>query len=409
MSAVAPAAGRSELADGLPPRLITRLAVVSPLGWIVFVAGAGLWFLGWRLGWIELMVLAAASWLLLLMSAVLIIGRVQLSVVMTADPQRVVVGATAEGAVRVRNLARRRMLPIGLELPMGHGAAAFMLPPLAAGAEHTETFVVPTDRRGVIAVGPAATVRGDPLGLLRRTVAWTDRLEIFVHPITVHLEPLGTGFLRDLEGQAVNELSPSDLAFHALRDYEPGDPRRHIHWRSSAKLGTLMVRQFLDTRRTHVAVILDDDAGSYRDAEDFELAICAAASLAIRVARDEQDLTVLAGPHMASSAAGRGLLDAYSRVQLAQGPTSAARSLAGMVNRTAGIAPDVSMALLITGGALPYAQLQRAASELPPEVRVIALRADQAHPTGLQEARGMEVLALGRLGDLPALLRRASA
>ena len=65
----------------------------------------------------------------------------------------------------------------------------------------------------------------------------------------------------------------SDLAFHALRDYQPGDDRRYIHWRSSAKAGRFLVRQFLDTRRSHVAVVVDSEAANYTDPDEFELAI----------------------------------------------------------------------------------------------------------------------------------------
>lgn len=390
---------------GLRRTATASLAVVTPLGWTVLLLGMGCWAIGWRLGWDEAMAIAAAAGLLLALCALLTAGRVRLAVGMSATPQRVVVGAPATGVVRVRNLARRRMLPVGLELPMGPGGAMFMLPTLAAGAEYDAPFVVPTDRRGVVAIGPAATMRGDPLGLLRRSTAWTERVDVFVHPITVHLDALGTGRLRDLEGQTVNELSPSDLAFHALREYEPGDARRHIHWRSSAKVGTLMVRQFLDTRRTHVAVILDADEASYSRPDDFELAICIAASLTLRVARDQQDVTVLAGSHLASSNAGRALLDAFSRVQLDDRPASGRRGLAGMTHEAIRIVPDLSMVLLVTGGALPYVEVQRAAGELPPEVRVVAVRADQGQQTGFQEAGGTHVLTLSRLGDLPGALR----
>ena len=210
--------------------------VVTRLGWSVLVFGLGCWLLGWRAGWRELMVIASACWLLLLASILLTIGGARLSVTLIADPQRVVVGAPAAGAVRVRNEGRRPLLPIGLELPIGAGAARFMLPLLLPGVEHEELFIVPTQRRGVVVVGPAMTVRGDPIGLMRRAVSWTHSIEIFVHPITVRLDSLGAGFLRDLEGQTTNELSMSDLAFHALRDYQPGDDRRYIHWRSSAAL-----------------------------------------------------------------------------------------------------------------------------------------------------------------------------
>ena len=72
--------------------------------------------------------------------------------------------------------------------PVGGALRAAGLTP---GNAHEELFVVPTSRRGVIQVGPATTVQGDPLGLMRRTLTWTERTELFVHPRTVALESLG--------------------------------------------------------------------------------------------------------------------------------------------------------------------------------------------------------------------------
>ena len=113
----------------------------------------------------------------------------------------------------------------------------------------------------------------------------------------------------------------SDLAFHALREYQPGDDRRYIHWRSSAKAGRLLVRQFLDTRRSHVTVLVDTDPRSYTGGEDIldewtgehteplvaahsapeipdlETAISVGASIVLRVMRDEQDTTIVCGSH----------------------------------------------------------------------------------------------------------------
>ena len=125
-------------------------------------------------------------------------------------------------------------------------------------------------------------------------------VELVVHPITVPIEPLGAGVLRDLEGQTTNEISISDLAFHTLREYAPGDDRRYIHWRSSARASalsgesTLLVRQFLDTRRSHLTAIVDGQAGSYLDEIDFETAISAAASVVRRAFADDVDTSVLA-------------------------------------------------------------------------------------------------------------------
>lgn len=387
----------------LGERVRPATSIVTSLGWGVFGFGLACWMVAWRLAWTEAGVLATASWTLLLAAALLTIGKARLTVELSADPQRVVVGAPAAGAVRVRNISRRPLLPIGLELPIGVSAARFTLPLLQSNAEHEELFVVPTARRGVVVVGPAMTVRGDPIGLYRRAVSWTESLEIFVHPITVRLESSGAGLLRDLEGQTTNEISMSDLAFHALREYQPGDDRRHIHWRSSAKAGRFLVRQFLDTRRSHVCILVDSDARSYADPEDYELAISAAASLAVRTVQDEQQVTVLAGEHAAPETEGIRVLDTFARAELSD------HGLADLARRAARIAPDTSMALLVTGSQVPFEQIQRAANDFPIEVKVLALQVDPTRPTGIRESRGLTVLTLQRLTDLAGLLLGAAS
>ena len=173
---------------------------ISPLGWTILALGVVCWVVGARWGWTELLMVAAAALLLFLVCFVLALGRTKVRILAEVDPRRVVVGEPATGRILVTNEARTPMLPILVELPVGLSAARFVLPALTPGSAHEELFVVPTSRRGVIQVGPATTVQGDPLGLMRRTLTWTERTELFVHPRTVALESLGAGLLRDLEG-----------------------------------------------------------------------------------------------------------------------------------------------------------------------------------------------------------------
>lgn len=404
-AAVAKAAERFRPAlDAAAPavaRVRPVLAPVSRLGWFVLLASVGCWFVGREFGWIELMYMATASVVLFVACAVLTVGRTKLDVRVEVDPQRVRVGSPAAGRVVAVNTARAALLPVVLELPIGAGAARFQLPLLRPGGEHEELFVVPTNRRGVIEVGPALTVRGDPLGLLRRTVSWTEVLELFVHPVVVPLESLGAGLLRDLEGQTTQDVSMSDLAFHALRDYQPGDDRRYIHWRSSAKAGRFLVRQFLDTRRSHVTAVVDSAPSSYPDPDDYELAISAAASVTVRAVQDDQDVSVVAGDHAVPGAEGRRVLDTFSRAEL--GPYT----LSDLTVTAARVAPETSIALLVTGSLTDYRDLQRAASHFPPEVRTVVLRVDPTAPTGIGGTTDLMVLSLQSLSELPALLAGA--
>src|SRR6478609_4877482 len=343
---------------------------ISPLGWTILALGLVCWFVGARGGWTELLMVAAAALLLFAICFVLALGRTKVRILAEVDPRRVVVGDPATGRILVTNEARTPMLPILVELPVGLSAARFVLPALTSGNAHEELFVVPTSRRGVIQVGPATTVQGDPLGLMRRTLTWTERTELFVHPRTVALESLGAGLLRDLEGSTTEDVSMSDLAFHALREYQPGDDRRYIHWRSSAKAGKLLVRQFLDTRRSHVTVLVDTDPRSFTGGEDIidewtrqqhghtdslfpahsapeipdlETAISVGASIVLRVMRDEQDTTIVCGSHDISRSTPQLTLDVLARVE------PAPVDLTALALRAVDLAGDTSILFVVTG------------------------------------------------------------
>jgi len=411
--AISPAwASRRKEAAGLIAPLVVRsqavLAPVTPLGWTVLLAAACSWLVGSTLGWVEAMYLSAACALMFALCTLLTLGRTLLKVVVEVEPRRVIVGDAAAGRVQVTNISRAPLLPIALELPIGVSEARFSLPPLAAGKSHEEVFIIPTAHRGVIAVGPASTVRGDPFGLMGRAVKWTGMTEVFVHPITVPLESLGSGLLRDLEGQTTNDISMSDLAFHTLRDYAPGDDRRYIHWRSSAKVaasqpgGKFLVRQFLDTRRSHLAVVVDTNLASYADADDFETAISVGASVAARTIRDEMDTTLVIGRNVANKAALHLALDTFSRAQTDD--TSLVTGAAKAVR----IAPETSVALIVTGSAPPFGDLQRAAAQYGPEVNVVVIRVNAQTSPGISGAGRFKVLTLTGLKDLPTLLRGAN-
>lgn len=374
--------------------------IVTPIGWAVLFVMIAAWLLGWQLGWREAMLVAAACLLLLAMSVFFLIGRATLHVNVLLQPRRVSVGAPAAGQVNVTNISPRRMWPIRLELRVGAAVARFNLPSLASSAQHDELFVIPTSRRAVVPVGPALTVRGDPLGLMRREVAWTGVTELFVHPRIVGLDPLGAGLLRDLEGQSSNAVSMSDLAFHALRDYAAGDDRRYIHWRSSARTGQLMVRQFVDTRRIHATMVVDGQPSSYGSEDEFELALSAAGSIAVRAIQDEQQASIIAANEAVSEGTVQQILDGLTRAEFDDDA-----DLAGLTGNVLRTAPDTSICMLITGSIQPFGVVRRAAAALPPEIDTVALRVDLNADPGMTTVGNITVLTLHALNDLPAIMR----
>lgn len=381
---------------------------ISTLGWSVAVAAVIGWVAAIELGWVEAVYLAAAATLLLIVCALLTIGRTLVQVVVELRPERVTVGDPAAGQVSVTNTSRAPLLPVTLELPIGTQTARFELPTLGPGAEHDEVFIVPTSRRGVIPVGPATTVRGDPFGLFGRSVAWTGVTQLYVHPLTVPLDSVGTGLLRDLEGQATTEMSMSDLAFHTLRDYVPGDDRRFIHWRSSAKVGggqpggRFLVRQFLDSRRSHISIVVDSRLASYHDEDAFETAISAAASLAVRATQDNIDLTVVVGQQITRDPLVHMVLDAFALAEPDQTELGAAAV------ECARAAPDTSLVIVVTGAHPAVSELQLATAQFQPEVVRLVIRVD---PTTVRSGAAIGLITLrqiAELDDLPVVLRGVS-
>lgn len=206
------------------------LSVVSILGWGVLGASILLWVTGQLWGWQEAKSAALVAFLLFVFAVAFIVGRSSYGVTLDLARTRVAVGDQAVGSIAVSNTSSRPLLPAALELPVGAATAIFHLPRMKPAQVHEDLFTIPTSRRAVIVVGPVRSVRADPLHLLRRRILWTEPETLFVHPRTVALAGSAAGFIRDLEGMPTTELSSADVSFHALRDYVPGDDRRHIHW-----------------------------------------------------------------------------------------------------------------------------------------------------------------------------------
>ncbi len=154
--------------------------------------------------------------------------------------------------------------------------------PAIPGLERTEvTGLIPTRRRGVFPVGPWVIERVDPFGLAmgRRTGNVTG--SIIVHP-RVHPLYGPYGAMHTVEDEAVIRRAASDplSGFVSLREYVDGDDPRLIHWPTSARMGTLMLREHVELRRPEFTVVLDAaEIAAFPD--DFEEMVDVAASVAV--------------------------------------------------------------------------------------------------------------------------------
>lgn len=393
-------------------------AVVTPLGWAMFAFVPLALGFGYGLGWLELIVVGFACIGLIVIAVIYLVGRSAIAIDLTVAHSRVVVGERAVGELVVTNPGRRRTFGLTVEIPVGRGLAEAVLPGLRGGAMFSHEFAIPTMRRGVIPVGPVRTVRADPVGLVRREVVWTATEELFVHPRTIGIPSMSTGFIRDLEGNPTRDLSNNDVSFHALREYMPGDERRYIHWKSTARTGIYMVRQFEETRRSHLVIALSLASADYATEEEFELAVSVAGSLGARAIRDARSVTVVASettPQFAkrkvfavrllSTLTRTRLLDDLAVVEHAE----SALSIADVARVTGDQASGVSVAFLVCGSGATPQQLRAASTKFPLGVEVIAVVCDPDSSPGLRRVAGLSVLTIGYLEDLQKSLARSAA
>lgn len=388
-------------------RRIRRLADRTPLtrlGWLLLGLSVLAWFAGWLLGWIELPTMAALGLLLLVLAVPFTVGRTSVTSQLEMSSLRVVVGEQAAGQLLVQNTSTRRQLPFELDLSVGESSARFAVPSLAAGESHEELLLIPTERRGVIQIGPATAVRGDPLGLLRRGVPAGEQQLLYVHPHTVRLGHLGYGLLRDLEGSESNALSNSDVAFHALREYEPGDDRRHIHWKSSARANQLMVRQFVDTRRSHITILLSADDREYAGDEEYETAVSVVGSIGLQALRDEQRLNVITAGDRLPTLSGQRFLDGLASVERRHKGGGLAANVLLMPEGSR----QSSVLVLVTGSRLEPTRLRATAKRLSTSGLVLCVRIDASTESAFSVVGGLPTLSVADLKDLRRLLRAAS-
>ncbi|TFB80897.1 DUF58 domain-containing protein [Terrimesophilobacter mesophilus] len=393
-------------------------SVVTPLGWAMLAIVPLAFALGYSLGWMELVVVAWAGLVLLIVASVYLVGRSSFTVSLGTAHSRVLVGEPASGSVTIANPTRHRILGATVEVPVGSALAAVAMPSLARGAEFSHEFAVPTGRRGVIQIGPVRTIRADPIGLVRREIIWTESQDLYIHPRTIGVPSTTTGFIRDLEGNPTRQISNSDVSFHALREYVPGDERRYIHWKSTARTGRYMVRQFEETRRSHLVIALSLASSDYAHEDEFELAVSVAGSLGVRAIKDARAVSVVVSektPDFAkrkvfavsqlSTLTRSRLLDDLSLIDLDESALNV-RDVARVVSeQVAGI----SVAFLVCGSKTTPNELRAASASFPVDVEVVAIVCDPEVVPGLRRVAGLSVLSIGYLQDLQKSLARSAA
>jgi len=183
------------------------------------------------------------------------------------------------------------------------------LPDLQPNSE-TEIAVELTPlHRGVIRLTGLTVARPDPFGLFHACVTFPVAQSLLVLPKRYDVPPVGLAGTRKYQtgGVAMASSVGDSEEFVSLRDYRPGDPLRKIHWKSWAKTGKPVVKEYQDEFFVRHALILDTfQKAAY--SQILEEAVSIAASFACDIQTQESLLDLMfVGTEAFCFTSGRGL------------------------------------------------------------------------------------------------------
>lgn len=130
----------------------------------------------------------------------------------------------------------------------------------------TGTYLMRETSRGVYAGQSVRITWGDSFGWFKRSLRAEANDVLVIHPAPLPVELIGTNATDpdgDEQGSGRNAESEADFAAGRLRAYEPGDPLRRIHWKSSAKKGLLLTRIPEPAESKSRCLLLDNAMNSY--------------------------------------------------------------------------------------------------------------------------------------------------
>ncbi len=169
--------------------------------------------------------------------------------------ERFVAGYPSHVELTISNVLRTRSPSVEVvdHLPERH---RFEAPPVEGRKKQTLRERVVFTERGLYRLGPAEVRITDPFGLLRFARKSEARTEVVVYPKVFEL----AGF--PLRGRGAEMAAQGAFArrgdeFSDLREYRRGDDWRHIHWKSVARTGELIVKEFAQNGPQRHAVVLD--------------------------------------------------------------------------------------------------------------------------------------------------------
>src|SRR5690625_1866913 len=183
-------------------------------------------------------------------------------VIRDARPPRVTRRSECSAAMTITNTSTWLSVDaMGEDLVAGR-PVPFDIPRLRPGESVTAEVEIPTHRRGTVDFGPLVLARSSLGDLLRSRRSYGSYTSVLVEPRVLDALGLPPGMRRGHIG-ADERIAHGGTDLVGMREYLAGDDLRRVHWSTSARRGTLMVREDADPSAPHLTVLLDDRLASY--------------------------------------------------------------------------------------------------------------------------------------------------
>lgn len=375
-------------------------AYVSPLGWAVGLSAAAcLGSFAW-LGWHELLAFGITAAVMLVFAVVLSLGNTSFTAHLSASSRHVTVGDDLRITIDIDNTGATATASAQGNLPIGDEHEWFGIPMLAPRQAKRTELTFRTMQRAILPIGPLHIRKGDPFGLIRHDRRLAERIIVYIHPKTISLRTVNAGIPRDLEGRPSGQIVDDDLDFHGLREYTPGDDVRNVHWLSSAKTGSLMIRQYEATKRTDTSLTISVNPNGYATAQEFELGVSIHASIGVACLAQHRPVSMHAGTRHVRPRNAMLLLDETSGIA----PSRQGQDHLNPVQSTLEHSPDASCYMFVVGSLITVDQLKRATQALPPSARCVVLQASVGAYRSMEQFAHFTLATVGELDDLPLIM-----
>ncbi|HEU0169046.1 MAG TPA: DUF58 domain-containing protein [Chloroflexota bacterium] len=172
-----------------------------------------------------------------------------------------------------------------LEQSISFPATIKSLLPMLPYGQIVRHYTAQCRHRGAIDFGPTMLESGDLLGYATRTITLPERDRLLVYPKLFELDVPNLRSVRLVGPQRVDRIILTDPSRTiGVREYQPGDPLRHVEWRASARAQELLVRIFEPTTDPATAIFLNSEVPvadwDFYDPPELEFCVSLAASVA---------------------------------------------------------------------------------------------------------------------------------